>query len=128
MIEVKIPAEIKAYKSKLVAGLSVRQILAIGGALTVCVPLGVFGYGHIESDTLTWMIILIVVPFAGWGFMTFKDMKFEEFMKAFLAFNFLPQRRVYEDTDVNFFYTLQEEIISLDVTQQRIDSGEIEEE
>ena len=128
MVEVKIPAEIKAYKSKLIAGLSVRQILAIGGALAICVPLGVFGYGHIDFDTLTWIIILIVAPFAGWGFMSFKDMKFEEFMKAFLEFNFFPQRRVYEDTDVNFFYDLQEEIISLDVTQQRIDNGEIEED
>ena len=128
MVEVKIPAEIKAYKSKLIAGLSVRQILAIGGALAICVLLGVFGYGHIDFDTLTWIIILIVAPFAGWGFMSFKDMKFEEFMKAFLEFNFFPQRRVYEDTDVNFFYDLQEEIISLDVTQQRIDNGEIEED
>ena len=128
MIEVKIPAEIRAYKSKLVAGLSVRQILAIGGALAVGVPLGVFGYGHISSDTLTWLVILSVAPFAGWGFMTFKDMKFEEFMKVFLMFNFLPQRRIYEDTDVNFFYSLHEEIVSLDIMQQRIENGEIEEQ
>ena len=128
MIEVKIPAEIRAYKSKLVAGLSVRQILAIGSALAVGVPLGVFGYGHISSDTLTWLVILSVAPFAGWGFMTFKDMKFEEFMKIFLMFNFLPQRRVYEDTDVNFFYSLHEEIVSLDIMQQRIENGEIDEQ
>ena len=122
MIEVKIPAEIQAYKSKLVAGLSARQMLAIGGALAVGVPLGVYGHGHIDSDTLTWLIILSVAPFAGWGFMTFKDMKFEEFMKVFLMYYFLPQRRVYEDTDENFFYSLHEEILSLDVAQQRIDS------
>ena len=127
MVEVKIPAEIRAYKSKLFAGLSVRQILAIGGALAVGVPLGVFGYGHIDSDLLTWLVILSVTPFAGWGFMTFKDMKFEEFMKVFFMFNFLPQRRVYEDTDVNFFHSLHEEIVSLEIIQQRIDNGEVEE-
>lgn len=127
MIEVKIPAEIRAYKSKLVAGLSVRQILAIGGALAVGVPLGMFGYGHISSDTLTWLVILSVAPFAGWGFMTFKDMKFEEFMRVFFMFNFLPQRRIYEDTDVNFFCSLHEEMIALDTIQQRIDNGETDE-
>ncbi len=127
MIEVKIPAEIQAYKSKLVAGLSVRQILSIAGALAVGVPLGVFGRGHISDDILPWMVILSVAPFAGWGFMTFKDMRFEEFMRVFLMFNFLPQKRIYEDTDVNLFYTLHEEIVALDVMQQRIDNGEIEE-
>ena len=52
MIEVKIPAEIQEYKSKLIAGLSVRQVIAIGGALAVCVPVGVFGYGRISGDIL----------------------------------------------------------------------------
>ncbi len=127
MIEVKIPAEIQAYKSKLVAGLSVRQILAIGGALAVGVPLGVFGYGHIPSDILTWLVIFSVAPFAAWGFLKFKDMKFEEFARVFFMFNFFPQKRVYEDTEVNLFCSLHEEMILLDTMQQRIDNGEIDE-
>lgn len=126
MIEVKIPAEIQEYKSKLVFGLSARQIIAIVGALAVGVPLGVLGYGHISGDILPWLIIISVFPFAGWGFMTFKGMRFEEFMKAFLSMNFLPQRRVYEDTDVNLFHSLNEEIIENKIVQQRIENGEFE--
>lgn len=126
MIEVKIPAEIQEYKSKLVFGLSARQIIAIVGALAVGVPLGVLGYGHISGDILPWLVIISVFPFAGWGFMTFKGMRFEEFMKAFLSMNFLPQRRVYEDTDVNLFHSLNEEIIESKIVQQRIENGEFE--
>lgn len=128
MIEVKIPAEIQEYKSKLVFGLSTRQIIAIVGALAVSVPLGVLGYGHISGDMLSWIIILSVIPFAGWGFMTFKGMRFETFMKVFLSMNFLPQRRVYEDTDVNIFYSLHEEIIENEIINQRIENGEFDDE
>lgn len=126
MIEVKIPAEIQEYKSKLVFGLSTRQIISIAGALAVGVPLGVLGHGHISGDTLSWLIILSVVPFAGWGFMTFKGMCFEVFMKVFLSLNFLPQRRIYEDTDVNIFHSLHEEIIENEVVNQRIENGDYE--
>lgn len=126
MIEVKIPAEIQEYKSKLILGLSTRQVISIAGALAVGVPIGVFGYGHISGDILPWFIILSVAPFAGYGFFTFQDMKFEEFMKAFLKLNFLPQKRVYEDTDINLFSSLNEEIIAEKIKQQRIDAGEIE--
>lgn len=126
MIEVKIPAEIQEYKSKLVFGLSTRQIVSIAGALAVGVPLGVLGHGHISGDTLSWLIILSVVPFAGWGFMTFKGMRFEVFMKVFLSLNFLPQRRIYEDTDVNIFHSLHEEIIENEVVNQHIENGDYE--
>lgn len=128
MIEVKIPAEIQEYKSKLIFGLSTRQIIAITGALIVGVPLGVLGYGHISGDILPWLVIVSVFPFAGWGFMTFKGMRFEEFMKVFFSMTFLPQRRVYEDTDVNLFISLNEEIIENEIRHQRFENGEFEDE
>lgn len=128
MIEVKIPAEIQEYKSKLIAGFSTRQVIAIAGSLLVGVPTAVLGYGHISPDILLWIVIAIVVPFAGFGFFTFKGMRFEEFVKVFFMINFFPQRRVYEDTDVNLFSALNEELQSLDIIQQRIDSGEYETE
>ncbi|MDE5861745.1 MAG: PrgI family protein [Ruminococcus sp.] len=126
MIEVKIPAEIQEYKSKLIFGLSTRQIIAIIGALAVGVPLGILGYGRISGDILPWLVIISVFPFAGWGFMTFKDMRFEVFMKAFLSLNFLPQRRVYEDVDMNIFCSLHDEIMEEDIVNQRIANGDYE--
>ncbi|HAS78854.1 MAG TPA: PrgI family protein [Ruminococcus sp.] len=128
MIEVKIPKDIQEYKSKLIAGMSTRQIIAIAGALAVGVPLGVAGYGRISGDTLSWLVILSVAPFAGWGWFTFKDMKFEVFMKSFLSMNFLPQRRVYEDTDINLFCSLHEEIAENEIVNQHIENGDYEDE
>lgn len=128
MLEVKIPAEIQEYKSKLIAGLSVRQFIAIAGALLVGVPIGVFGYGHIPDDILPWLIMISVVPFVGYGFFKFKGMNFEEFLQAWISFNFLPQKRVYEDTDVNYFYTIQEEMLYKDIVKQRIENGELSED
>ncbi len=128
MIEVKIPAEIQEYKSKLIAGLSTRQVIAIAGALLVGVPVAVLGNGHISPDILPWIVITIVVPFAGFGFFTFKGMRFEEFVKVFFMINFFPQRRVYEDTDVNLFSSLSEEIQSRDIIQQRMDNGEYDDD
>ena len=124
MIEVKIPAEIQEYKSKLIAGLSTRQVISIAGALAVTVPLGIIGRQYIPEDVLPWLIILAVVPFAGFGFLKFKDMQFEDFMKAFLSMSFLPQVRAYEDTQSNLFHSLHEELLSIDLIQQRIENGE----
>lgn len=94
--------------------------------MAVGVPLGVLGYGRISGDILPWLVIISVFPFAGWGFMTFKDMRFEVFMKAFLSLNFLPQRRVYEDVDMNIFYSLHDEIMEEDIVNQRIANGDYE--
>ena len=128
MLEVKIPAEIQEYKSKVVAGLSLRQLIAIGGAIVVSVPVGVYGYGKISNDLLLWLVILIVVPFAGYGFLHFKGMVFEEFVKVMFNHYFLPQKRVYEDTDANLFVGLNEELLEMEILQQRIDNDEYEDE
>ena len=127
MLEVKIPADIQEYKSKLIAGLSVRQVIAIGGALVTAVPIGAFCYGKISPDILLWVIILVVVPFAGYGFMNFKGMPFEQFVKVLWSFYLLPQIRVHEDTEVNLFETLNSSAVELEILQQRLDAGEFEE-
>ncbi len=126
MVKVPIPAEIRAYKSKLILGLSVRQIIAIAGALVIGVPLGVYGRGHIPDDILIWLVMFTVVPFAAWGFFTFHDMRFEQLVKVMLHFWLCPQKRVYEDTETNLFCRIHEEIIEEAVIAQRIESGEYE--
>lgn len=126
MVKVPIPAEIRAYKSKLILGLSVRQIIAIAGALVIGVPLGVYGRGHIPDDILIWLVMFTVVPFAAWGFFTFHDMRFEQLVKVMLNYWLRPQKRVYEDTETNLFCRIHEEIIEEAVIAQRIENGEYE--
>ena len=126
MVKIPIPAEIRAYKSKLILGLSVRQIIAIAGALVIGVPLGVYGRGHIPDDILIWLVMFTVVPFAAWGFFTFHDMRFEQLVKVMLNYWLRPQKRVYEDTETNLFCRIHEEIIEEAAIAQRIESGEYE--
>ena len=90
-------------------------------------PIGAFCYGKISPDILLWVIILVVVPFAGYGFMNFKGMPFEQFVKVLWSFYLLPQIRVHEDTEVNLFETLNSSAVDLEILQQRLDAGEFEE-
>ena len=94
--------------------------------LAVGVPLGVFGRGHIPNDILIWLVMLVVVPFAGWGFLTIHDLRFEDYDRIFLRFVFLPQKRVYEDTETNLFVNLKEEILEETIITQRLEAGEYE--
>lgn len=126
MIEVKIPIEIQSYKSKLIAGLSIRQIIAIAGAIITALPIGVFGHDRISGDILPWIIILMTVPWVLWGFVTFQGMNFEDYIFSWLSFNFLPQKRVYEDTDGSLFQDLHEELLENKILKQKIDNGEID--
>ena len=128
MIEKKIPAEVRAYKSKLVAGLSVRQVISLGAAILIGVPLGVFGYKFLSSDIVMWAVIVISAPILAWGFLTFQDMPFEEYMKWFVRFTFLPQKRVYENTQDNLFIQLRNECLEEEIIRQRIENGEYYEE
>jgi len=128
MLEVKIPSEIRDYKGKVFMGLTVRQIISIIGSLVVGVPLGMFGGRVFSMDILMWVVILAVAPIIAWGFARYKGMRFEEFMKVLFKFNFLPQKRVYEDTEVNYFSHVRTTLCEREIRQQRIDSGEIDED
>jgi hypothetical protein len=128
VIEVKIPSEIRDYKGKMVAGLTTRQLFGIFGALAIGVPLGVLGHNHISGEILPWLIILTSAPFAGIGFMAYKGMKFEEFVKVIYNFYFCPQKRVYEDVGDNIFSFFKMEITEKEIIKQRINNGESEED
>lgn len=126
MIEIKIPADIQAYKSKLLFGLSTRQAISVAASIAVCVPIGVYGKNYISEDTLPWIIIAVAAPIIAWGFFYYKDMFFDDFVKFFISYNFLAQKRAYEDTEQNIFYRLNEEINEIEITQQRVNNGELE--
>ena len=125
MVEIKIPAEIQAYKSKFIFGLSIRQFVAVAGAIIVGGGIGMLGKGRISEDILTWLIIISVIPFAGYGFLKIHDMKFEEFVKQWILFNFFPQKRVYENADIEPIAQISEDIVALKIREERIEKGEI---
>lgn len=128
MLEVKIPIEIQDYKSKVIAGLSLRQIISLGGACLTTLPIGVFGRDHISSDILPWFVILVTIPWVLYGFITFQGLKFEDYFRSWISYTFLPRKRVYEDTDGSLLQSIHEELLEEKILQQRIDNGEFEQE
>lgn len=125
MLEIKIPSDIHAYKSKLAFGFSTRQIISIAAASAIAIPLAMKGRQYFNEEIVGWAVILTSAPILAWGFMTYKDMKFEEFFKRYVSFNWYPQKRVYEDTELNIFYRLNEEINEISVIEQKIENGEL---
>ena len=123
MLSMKIPAEIQEYKSKLIFGLSARQFFSIAGAILVGVPIGIFGRGRISADVLPWIVIVAVMPFFAFGFLTFHGMRFEELVRALCNMWFNPQDRIYEDAD-GIFEVLHTELIEEEIVRQRIANGD----
>ena len=81
-MEIKINKEIKEYNETMFFGLSVRQFffsLFAGGA-----AIGIyFGCRSIlDSETLSWLCMLGVVPFAAMGFVRYNGMYAEQIVRA----------------------------------------------
>ena len=96
MIEIKVPKEIKDYKSKLFFGLSVRQFICTAAALGICVPLYIFGRRYFSDDVVSWVVIIIGAPLLFTGYFRYNEMNFEELAVEWIRFNFYDQRRKYE--------------------------------
>ncbi len=125
MLEVKIPVEIHDYKSKVVAGLSLRQLISIAGAMLTALPIGVFGSKYISADIVLWLIILVTVPWICFGFKTFYGLKFEDYMRVLIVQLLNPRTRVYEDTDESIFQELHEEILEERFNKEKEKESEI---
>lgn len=108
MITVRIPKEIREYKEKLIWGFTVRQLLCTVLGLGICVPLYIFGRKYLPEDVISWMVIIIILPFAGMGFITRNGMPFEKYLLTMFKFYFLfPTKTMYK-TD-NYFRAMQEQ-------------------
>ena len=126
MLEMKIPVEIQEYKSKLIFGFSTRQIISIIVAIGICVPFVSVGKNYLSESLLSWITIIIALLCFCWGFVRIQDMPFEEVVKVFINHNINEQKRVYEDTELNFFIKINEKITENEIVQQQIDEGWLE--
>lgn len=117
MIEIKIPKEITEYKEKFLFGLTVRQCVSIAAALGVAIPLYIFGKDYLGADVAGWLVILVVVPVFGFGFLKYNGMTFERLAAMIYRQKFAePQKRKYEELPV--FYHWREEVIANEIAYQ----------
>ncbi len=54
MIEIRIPKEIKTYREKLFFGMTLRQCICTAIALSICVPLYIFGNRFLPQEAVSW--------------------------------------------------------------------------
>lgn len=124
MIEIKIPKEIKDYKSKLFFNLTVRQCICSGAALSICVPLYIFGKNFMSEDAVSWIVILIAVPLFLMGFFKYNNMYFEEFAKEWIIFNMIGvQRRKYEYEPI--FFKLRKSYLADELSEEAAKRQEV---
>ena len=100
MIEVRIPKEIKDFKEKLFFGLTLRQSICTVIALSICVPLYLYGQESMSEDTLSWLVLLISLPLLLLGFVKYNDLTAEQLFVAWLKMQVNPQKRLYKQESI----------------------------
>jgi hypothetical protein len=108
MIEVRIPNEIKNYKETWYFGLNTRQLICVGLAIAINVPLYMYCRDIIHPELMGWIRIITGIVFCGIGFYEYNNMKFEKFLWTYLKFKTSPQLRLYKTYTFAEFAELQE--------------------
>lgn len=93
-MEVKINREIREYTESIFFGLSLRQfifsIVACGMAVGIYFGLR----NHFGTETVSWMCIVGAAPFAAIGFIKYHGMSAEEFVWAWIKYEFLMPKKL----------------------------------
>lgn len=93
-MEVKINREIRNYTESMFFGLSMRQFLFSIAAVGIAVLLYFLLKPHFGTETVSWMCILGVAPFAAMGFITYHGMPAEKFVWVWLRSELIEPRQL----------------------------------
>lgn len=100
-MEVKINREIREYTESMFFGLSLRQFIFSALACIVAVCAYFLLRPHLGTETVSWVCILVAVPFAVVGFVKYNGMTAEKFIWAYIKSEILiPKRLVFRNTNL----------------------------
>lgn len=100
-MEVKINREIREYTESMFFGLSLRQFIFSVLACIVAVWAYFLLRPHLGTETVSWVCILVAVPFAVVGFAKYNGMTAEKFIWAYIKSEILiPKRLVFRNTNL----------------------------
>ena len=99
-MEIKLNKEIRDYKESIFFGLSLRQL--IFSFMAVASAVGVyFGLSpYLGAEILSWLCVVVALPFAVMGFGSYNCMSPERFLLVWLRFVFEPKVLLYEGRNV----------------------------
>ena len=104
-MEVKINKEIRDYTESIYFGLNLRQfIFSILGCIAAVI-LYFLLKPYFGIETLSWICILGVIPFATVGFLKYNGMTAEQFIFAWFKSEFLIPKHLKFDAK-NYYYEL----------------------
>ncbi|MDL2289587.1 PrgI family protein [Clostridia bacterium OttesenSCG-928-F22] len=102
-MEVKINREIRNYTESMFFGLSLRQFIFSICACGVAVLIYFLIRPYFGMETVSWMCIVSVAPFAAMGFIKYHGMTAEQFIWAWIKSEFLlPKRMTFEATNIYY--------------------------
>ena len=100
-MEVKINREIREYTESMFFGLSLRQFIFSVLACIVAVCAYFLLRPHLGTETVSWVCILVAVPFAVVGFVKYNGMTAEKFIWAYIKSEILiPKRLVFRNNNL----------------------------
>jgi len=102
-VEVKINREIRDYTEAVFFGLSLRQFFFSIAAIAVAVTAYFLLNPHLETETTSWVCILLVAPLAAMSFIKYNGMTAEQFVIAWVRSEFLvPKKLTFHATNVYY--------------------------
>lgn len=97
MLFVKVPKEIKEYEEKVWIGLTLRNIVWGGLAITLGL-LTYFPFRYLLGQEIaSYLIMIIVVPCFACGFLKIQGMPFDKYLKIMIQYYSHKQILVYEN-------------------------------
>jgi hypothetical protein len=122
-MEIKIPREVRKYQESVVLGLSMRQFICSAIAVAIAV-LAYFGLRtYLGNEGVSWVCILVALPVALIGFVTYHEMKLEHFILAWIKSEVLMPKRLWFLSD-NCMYMAYQEYLSEKESIKQIKSKE----
>lgn len=107
-IHIDIPAEVRKYKEKIFAGLTLRQLISVVVILFVCLPLYIGGMiKGLNEELLSWLVIIVAGAIGSFGFVKYHGMPMEKAAVAFVKYMVFPGKRAYKTQ--NAYRTAYEE-------------------
>lgn len=108
-MEVKVPREVRRYKETIFFGLSMRQFFCSAVAVGIAV-LAYFGLReYLGNEGVSWVCILVALPVALIGFLTYHEMTLEHFIWAWIKSELLMPKSLWFLAD-NYMYKSYKEV------------------
>lgn len=108
-MEVKVPREVRKYKETIFFGLSMRQFFCSAVAVGIAV-LAYFGLReYLGNEGVSWVCIMVALPVALIGFLTYHEMTLEHFIWAWIKSELLMPKSLWFLAE-NYMYRAYREV------------------